>query len=47
MNILVLLEKNKKYCTVEEAKAENLFYADLDLKKIWKELEPFISIEQR
>ena len=36
-----------KYCTIEEAKKAGLKYEDLDLTKVWNELEPFILKEQR
>lgn len=37
--------KGQKYCTIEEAQAENLKAEDLDLDKVYKELEPFILRE--
>ena len=36
--------KGVKYCTIEEAK--NFSYNDLDLSRIWNELDPFIKTSQ-
>ena len=36
--------KGVKYCTIDEAK--NFSYNDLDLSRIWNELEPFIKTSQ-
>lgn len=36
-----------KYCTIEEARANNLTADDFDLKKLWNELEPFIIKETK
>ena len=35
--------KGNKYCTVQEAKEGNLRIEDLNLEKMWNELEPFIE----
>ena len=37
--------KSSVYCTVKEAKENNLTAKDLNLDKIWQELEPFIKKE--
>jgi len=35
--------KGSKYCTLDEALAAKLTAADLDLEKVWHELEPFVE----
>ena len=35
--------KGKKYCSISEAKEHKLTVKDLDLEKLWSELEPFIE----
>jgi len=37
--------KGKKYCSISEAKEHKLTVKDLDLEKLWSELEPFIKYE--
>lgn len=39
--------KGMKYCTIQEAIDNNLTYKDIDLKKIYNELEPFIKYEEK
>lgn len=39
--------KGKRYCSVEEAKENKLTIKDLDLDKLWSELEPFIKYEAK
>jgi len=37
--------KKSKYCTIEEARENNLQIEDLDLEKLYNELAPFIKEE--
>jgi len=37
--------KGSKYCTIEEAESNNLQIEDLDLEKLYNELDPFIKYE--
>ena len=34
--------KDDRYCTIEEAKQQNLRFDEIILDKVWKELEPFV-----
>jgi DNA polymerase elongation subunit (family B) len=38
--------KGQKYCTIQEAINEKLTIAELDLEKVWNELEPFIEFKE-
>lgn len=38
--------KGQKYCTIQEAINEKLTITELDLEKVWNELEPFIEFKE-